>query len=91
MFMAIFGLFQGDPWHLSTQNWLKNATNAMTFQFRKSCNVLIKPMILPKNNEQIRFFAKQYYDRIVLFVFWKNLRIAKSPFETDCPLLNSIV
>ena len=30
--MAIFGLFQGDPWCLPTQNWLKNATNDISIQ-----------------------------------------------------------
>ena len=30
--MAIFGLFQGDPWYLPTQNWLKNATNDISIQ-----------------------------------------------------------
>ena len=25
--MSTFGLFQGDPWCLPTQNWLKHATN----------------------------------------------------------------
>ena len=30
--MSIFGLFQGDPWCLTTQNWLKNATNDISMQ-----------------------------------------------------------
>ena len=30
--MAIFGLFQCDPWCLPTQKWLKNATNDISIQ-----------------------------------------------------------
>jgi hypothetical protein len=30
--MGIIGLFQCDPWCIPTQNWLKNATNDISFQ-----------------------------------------------------------
>ena len=31
------------------------------------------------------FFCSLYYDQTVLFVFWKNSRIAKCPFEINWP------
>ena len=42
---------------------------------------------LQKMNEWIHFFAYQYYDWIVSFIFWKNSRIAKRPFEINWPLV----
>ena len=41
-------------------------------------------MILSKNKQTNSVFL--YYDRIVLFIFWKNSRIAKSLFEINWPL-----
>ena len=32
-------------------------------------------------------FIKLYYGRIVSFIFWKNSRIAKSPFKMNWPLV----
>ena len=50
--------------------------------------MFFKPTILPKNElMNWVFFAWQYYDRIVSFIFWKNWRIAKSPFEINWPLV----
>ena len=42
--------------------------------------------VFQKRTNEFGFFAEQYYDQIVSFVFWKNSRIGKTPFEINWPL-----
>ena len=45
--------------------------------------------LFQKTNKWDFFFCfnSTYYDRIVAFIFWKNSRMAKSPFETNWSLV----
>ena len=55
--MPIFGFFQGDPWCLPTQNWLKNATNDISIhEFHNATRHYVKDIfrIPNKNNDRYR-------------------------------------
>jgi hypothetical protein len=54
--------------------------------------LISKGLMLSSNSSkkwtnEFGFFAEQYYDRIVLFIFWRNSRIGKSHFEINWPLV----
>ena len=57
----------------------------LTLKVRKSRNIFFKPTILTKNEQTNSFLRKSTW--IVLFTFWKNSRLAKSPFKINRPLV----